>query len=194
MALPASNGYRLSGVIDAGSNNRMGFLELPGGGQVLIRQGTTIAGGGRVVEFSSRSVRIAFPDGHSVAIDLQGSGLAAPAAVTQVSHPIEIDPAVTSTYDQGAGLVRHISLANFGKAVALSSASSADLTRRLQPLLKLPVDSHIVSVNDMPVGAAPAAIRKIQSLLAANSMATLNIEGPSGSQRVYLMPDALARP
>ncbi len=78
MAAPAlgaatGDGYRLAGIMTVGSEH-IGFLELPQGGQVLVCHGSTI-NGGRVVEFSDRVLRIAFPDGVvELVIDGSGSG------------------------------------------------------------------------------------------------------------------------
>lgn len=188
----SAGGYRLAGVIDAGGDNRTGFLELPRGGQVLIRLGTVIEGGGRVTEFSKRAVRIAFPDGRVVEFDLSGTGQ--PAAAQSGSHPVDIEPIVTFMDDKGGGLVRHVELTRFGKALSQQGATSDDFTKRLQGMLKLPIDARIVALNDAPIGATPAAIKKIQTLLAGNGIATLNLESPSGMQRVYVMRGKPAQP
>lgn len=207
-ATSSAAGYRLAGVLDSGPNNRIGFLQLPRGGQVMIRQGSVIDGGGRIVEFSQRAVRIAFPDGRVVQIDLSGAGggaaavaaVAAAAPVNQAlgSHPVETDPIVTRTDDHGNTLVRHIELRRFAKALeqqaSQAGSASSDVTQRLRDLLKLPVDSRIVALNDTPVGSAPGTIKKIQSLLSRNVIAALNLESPSGMQRVYLMPDDPRQP
>ncbi len=188
-------GYRLAGIIDSGSNNRVGFLQLPRGGQVLIRLGSVIEGGGRVIEFSKRAVRIAFADGRFVTIDLEGAGTnGLPVNANAGSHPVEIDPIVTLVDDHGQTLVRRVEVARFAKAIAKQGVAEGDITLRLQTLLKLPVDSRIVAVNEGPIGSAPVAIKKIQALLANNESARLNLESPSGAQRVYLMPDDPRRP
>jgi hypothetical protein len=195
LAAAAAGGYRLAGVVDSGPNKRMGFLELPQGGQVLIRLGTVIAGGGRVVEFSSRAVRIAFPDGRTVNIDfVAANNAAARQGAQSVSEPIEIDPVVTKSDDRGQSLTRQVALANFNKRVGAPNQGPADLTQRLHSLLKLPADARIVAVNDAPIGSTAAAIKKIQAQLGNNTPATLNLETPSGWQRVYLMRDTPASP
>ncbi len=189
-------GYRLAGIIDSGGNNRVGFLQLPQGAQVLIRQGSVIAGGGRVVEFSQRAVRIAFPDGRMVQIDLEGVGAGAAAgaadstAAQQSARAAAANAVVTAADDNGNTLVRHIEVQRFTKALAQQGSGAADVTQRLQRLLQLPDNARIVAINDAPVGAAPMALRKIQTQLARNVITTLNLEGPAGSQRVYLMAAA----
>ena len=186
-------GYRLAGIIDSGAGKRVGFLQLPQGAQVLIRQGSVIAGGGRIVEFSQRAVRIAFPDGRMVQINLEGvgadaaAGAADSAAAQQSARAAPANAIVTATDDHGNTLVRHIEVQRLSKALAQQASGAADVTQRLQGLLQLPDNARIVAINDAPVGAAPVAIKTIQTLLARNVMATLNLEGPAGSQRVYLM-------
>ena len=192
-------GYRLAGIIDSGAGKRVGFLQLPQGAQVLIRQGSVIAGGGRIVEFSQRAVRIAFPDGRMVQINLEGvagggaagggaaAGAADSAAAQQSARAAPAYAIVTATDDHGNTLVRHIEVQRFSNALAQQASGAADVTQRLQGLLQLPDNARIVAINDAPVGAAPMAIKTIQTLLARNVMATLNLEGPAGSQRVYLM-------
>jgi len=79
VAAPAQNvqGYRLAGVIATGAD-RMGFLALPDGGQVMIRRGSVLPDGSRVVEFTDRVVRLALAGGGMVELALQASGSASP--------------------------------------------------------------------------------------------------------------------
>ena len=64
-------GYRLAGTVLVG-DKYLGFLELPQGGQVLVREGSVV-NGGRVIVFTDKGLRIQFPD-RVLELQLERSG------------------------------------------------------------------------------------------------------------------------
>ncbi len=81
----ATGGYRLAGIVAVGKDY-LGFLELPGGEQVLVRQGSTINGGGRIVALDGERLRIVFPDGTD-RIDARGIRTARRGSGDDAGHP-----------------------------------------------------------------------------------------------------------
>lgn len=195
----AANGYRLAGIVAVG-HDYLGFLELPGGGQVLVRQGSSIEGGGRVLLLDAERLRIGLPSG-VIELVLDGSGRPAKVAVAAVSAAVvPVAPAaavvdVPLPPDQDTFIVRAIDPDRLrdarvaaARTGAQGSAPSIDTARRLAPILDLPPNSTIVAVNDQPVTSADAAIARIQRSLADNVVATLNLAGSNGGpeMRVYI--------
>jgi len=75
-AAASLEGYRLAGTVAVGQGH-LGVLELPEGTQVLVREGSEVAGG-RVVRLDARSLRLAFPEEE---LELPLAGLPRPAEV-----------------------------------------------------------------------------------------------------------------
>lgn len=193
----AHKGYRLSGVMAAG-DSFLGFLELPDGDQVLVRLGSVVDGG-KVEQFDARSLRIRFPDG-VVELSLQGSGKPAPVAARTARE------VVVSGEEQGHVIRREVDVGELQagldeanraarsatprQSVPAPSAQQA-ITQRIAPLVDLPADARVVAVNETQVRSADAALKLMETTLAQGRPARLNLETPSGVQRVYLVP---ARP
>ncbi len=188
------DGYRLAGIMTVGSEH-IGFLELPQGGQVLVRHGSTV-NGGRVVEFSDRVLRIAFPDGVvELVIDGSGSGPAqlSSNAIVLAQHragevavvrQVAVEPLVEALSHEAAR-----SPAGSGKAARRGGGEAGTVVaRRFAALVDLPANSRVVAVNDRPVGSAAAAIAEVERTLADGGVARLNLAGDPATQRVYLMP------
>jgi len=190
-APPADGAYRLAGVMLVGSD-RIGFLEVPAGGQVLVRLGSDVDGG-KVTVFNDRELRIAFP-GRSVVLELSGGATPANAGALGV---------VTGQDDNGHVMVRQVDTKRMSEALeqskpAAGSAAAkvagadaqAEVGRRFATVAGLPVNARVVAVNDRPVRSASTAIAAVEKSLAQGMPATLNLESPPGGppNRVYLLP------
>lgn len=186
------NGYRLAGVLAVGPDY-LAILELPGGQQQLVRQGSTLADGGRVVLVEASRLRITGAGG-TFELNLDGSG--APALV-----PVGLGVVQEQT-DNDRVLVRRVDAEAFStsaaqsknapaKAASAPAAKSRDAAaetgRRLAPILNLPPDSRVVQINEQPVRSAEAAIRLIEQSFQENTAPRLNITNAAGEEsRVYL--------
>jgi hypothetical protein len=191
-ASAAARGYRLAGVMAAGESY-LGFLELPDGGQVLVRIGSVVDGG-TVVSFDAHSLRLRFPD-RTLELTLDGSGKPPPAP--QPTH------VVVSGSEEGHVVRREVDVDELQAALQESAAAASRkapsasraapderrvVAQRLQPLLDLPADARVMAVNDMPIGSADAAVELVQQTLDAGMPARLNLQTPKGFRRVYLRP------
>ena len=184
----AATGYRLTGIVAVGQDY-LGFLEMPGGVQVLVRKGSVIEGGGRILLLDAQRLRIGLPSG-VIELSLEGSGR--PAAVPVPAAAVgggELPP------DGEYTLFRAVEPKRLGeargaaaKADAPRSTASIATALRLGPILNLPPNSRVVAVNDQPVTSVDAAIAGIERALASNIMATLNLAGSNGGPdtRVYV--------
>lgn len=187
-----AGGYRLAGVMLIG-NDRIGFLEVPSGGQMLVRVGTLIDGG-KVTVFNEREVRIAFPN-RTVVLQLAGgAGGASSDAALGV---------VVGNEEDGHIMVRQIDAARMSTALGQSRQTTAtkggtsarqdagaNLGRRLATIVDLPLNARVVAVNDKPVSSTEKAITEIEETLSKGQGMTLNLESPPGEPdgRVYLIP------
>ena len=196
-AAAKQSGYRLAGVMAAG-DSYLGFLELPDGGQLLVRLGSPV-NGGQVVRFDARSLRIRFPDG-IVELSLEGSGkpapVAAPASRDVVVSGEEQGHVIRREVDVGelqAGLDDADRAARSAAPRTSGPAPSAQqaVTQRIAPLVDLPADARVVAVNETRIRSADAALKLVETTLGQGMPVRLNLETPSGVKRVYLMP---ARP
>lgn len=192
-----ADGYRLAGIIAAGSDY-LAILELPGGRQQLVRAGSPIDGGGRVVALDARSLRLQLP-GRTLDLPLDGSGAAAvvPAGLGVVREQTDMD---------GNVMIRRVDADAFSDSMArpvvqsgpppargTTLAGRPDATteagRRLAPVLNLPPDSRITAVNEQPVRSAEQAIRLIEESLQAGISPRLDVQSAGGPGRVYLSPE-----
>jgi len=180
------NGYRLAGIVVVGTDY-LGFLELPDGGQVLVRQGTVIGGGGRIVALDREGLRIAFPD-RTIQLNLAGSGAPSVASTTRgIQRDLSDDELL---------VMREVSPEALAQLPAASnrSAKGGDagvvVAQRFASLAKLPDNARVLSINEQPVKSADAAIRLIEKSLAQGSAISLKVAaaGDDAEQRVYLMP------
>jgi len=184
VAAPPGN-YRLAGVVAVGKDY-LGFLELPNGTQVLVRQGSTIEGGGRIVALNGEGLRIAFPNG-TVELGLEGSGAAR-------SAPMSVGTPVGPPDDEHLAL--EVDSAAVSQALKTSRASDAhadagvEVGRRFAAVANLPNNARVLAVNEVPVTSADKAIRLAEKSLADGSAVILNVAAASGHPvtRVYLLP------
>lgn len=188
----AAGGYRLAGIIAVG-DDYLAVLELPGGEQVLVRRGSVIEGGGRIVLLDTERLRLALPD-HTLDLALDGSlnGPVIPAGLGVVQEQL----------DDGNVLIRRVDPEAFGQSVARSTPAvqaspstkskasdpTAEAGRGLAAILNLPPDSRLIAVNERPVRSAGQAIALIEQSLADGVSPRLNITGAGGESRVYLSP------
>jgi len=184
-------GYRLAGIVSAGET-RIGFVEVPEGGQVLVRLGSLV-NGGEVVGFGDRSLRIRFADG-IIELSLEGSGR--PQDVPSAREIIVDDD------EQGHVIRRTVDARRLNDALQTPADGSAarkagggpapsaqrSVTQRFAPLVNLPLNASVVAVNEDPVRSADAAIASVERTLADGMPARLTRDGPSGITRVYLIP------
>ena len=186
----AASGYRLAGIVAVG-NDYLGFLELPGGEQVLVRQGSVVKGGGRILLLDAERMRIGLPS-EVVELALQDSGrpVAVPASVAPADG---VEPAP----NQDLTLIRRVDPKRLGvqlrgtpKAAEVRSTPATETALRLAPILDLPPNSKVVAVNDQPVTSADAAIAGLAQSLASNTAPTLTLADARGGPgtRVYLLP------
>ena len=189
-------GYRLAGVVAVGSEH-LGFLEVPAGEQVLIRMGGEVPGGGRVVAFDGRTVRIVFPDG-MIELVLEGSGATggyAPTTgiVTAQEGTEGIHVRTVAAEPLRVALQQSSGNEAVKSAVAIQRRGRTDegaaVAQRFSALVNLPAGSRVLAVNEQPVVSAAAAIDTVNETLAEGMPARLNISNATGSdQRVYLLP------
>jgi hypothetical protein len=188
------DGYRLAGIIAAG-NDWLGFLEVPQGGQVVIRKGAHV-NGGEVTAISAQLVRIRFFD-RELELRLSGapggdappaSARAAPAvaAADRPSSPSKTDlmaPPIVRTVPrpmtllfQTNGIARPTSRVDAGQYVA----------QQIAPVFDIPDNTRVVAINDARVSSAAQASDVLSAAL-SNGIAVLDLETPNGPQRAYLM-------
>ena len=184
-----ASGYRLAGIVAVGKDY-LGFLELPGGEQVLVRQGSVIDGGARILLLDAERMRIGLPSG-VVELALQDSGRPV-AALPSVAAADGAEPAP----NQDLTLIRTVDPKRLGaqlravpKAPDARSSSATETALRLAPILDLPPHSKVVAVNDEPVTSADAAIARLERSLASNIAPTLTLADAQGGPgtRVYLL-------
>lgn len=182
----ATSGYRLAGIIAVGKDY-LGFLELPGGGQVLVRQGSAVAGGGRVVALNRETLKIAFP-GRTLDLSLDGSGLPSATAATL--------GVLQGQTDHDNVMVRNVDNAQLREALSTQKDSgkradpASEVGRRFASVVNIPVNARVVAINEQPVTSAATAMALVDRSLANGIALRLNLAGASGDPetRVYLSP------
>jgi hypothetical protein len=188
-----ADGYRLAGIIAVGEDY-LGLLELPGGKQVLVRRGSTIDGGGRIVALDSSQLRLDLRDRVLLlALDRSTGAPVVPAGLGVVQEQL----------DDGHVMIRRVDAEAFAESVDRSTPSgpatpgakaratdpTIEAGRRLSPILNLPPDSRLLAVNEQPVRSAERAIALIEQSLAEGVSPRLNITGAGGETRVYISPN-----
>lgn len=188
-------GYRLAGVLAVGPDY-LAILELPGGEQQLVRTGSTLDGGARVLLVEASRLRIAQSGGGTIELKLDGSD-------GPVQLPLALGVVQEQTDQEGA-LIRRVDPAAFSASTAQSGKSpvgttgpaptrngrrdpATEIGQRLAPILNLPSDSRVVSVNEQKVRSAEQAIQLIEQSFRENTAPRLNITSAAGDEsRVYL--------
>jgi hypothetical protein len=180
-ASDSAQGYRLAGTVAVGSDF-LAFLEVPGSGQVLVRIGDTV-GKARVAAIRDRAIELDLPAGR-IELALEGSGKP---AVSVPSHDV-----VTRQSSESHILQREVDTAALGQSMKDSTPARGDagtaLARRFAPILNLPAQARVVSVNGHEVASADAAVREVERTLQGGGIIYMNLDTPNGFQRVYLTP------
>lgn len=216
-ATAEAEGYRLAGIMATGADH-IGFLAVPGGGQMLIRQGSALPGGAKVLAIADKSLTLALPDGRRLVLELSGSGApagsrpadgagsaappaAAPATVQRGTAPESI---VSRQQDRGTAHVRRVAASRVdaalkpriaaerakAKAGDRDSAMDAEaLAVTFQGLFAVREGSALVAVNGQQVKSAAEAMESVRGNLSKGVVTTLNFKGPYGPERVYLLPE-----
>jgi hypothetical protein len=184
-ATDAAQGYRLAGTVAVG-NDFLAFLEVPGGGQVLVRNGDTV-GKARVAAIRDRAIDLVVPGGR-IELALEGSG--------KPTAAVPGRDVVTRQSSEGHILQREVDVDALGQSMKGASPSpspsrgdvGAALARRFAPILNLPAQARVVSVNGHEVASADAAVREVERTLEGGGIIYMNLDTPNGFQRVYLTP------
>lgn len=191
----ASSQYRLAGVVAAGEDY-LGFLELPEGGQVLVRNGSALPGGGRVAAVSRDRITIAFP-GRVIELSLEGSGQPGAAALVRGVQQGQTDYDNVMVRDVDNRLLRKALGASKPPASKPAGAhpsgaaeAAADVGRRFSSIVNIPPNARVIAVNEVPVTSAAKAMALADRALADGISLRLTITGVSGDAetRVYLNP------
>jgi hypothetical protein len=182
----ATSGYRLAGVIAVGKDY-LGFLELPGGGQVLVREGSTVVGGGRVVALNRETLKIAFP-GRTLDLSLDGTGLPSATAATLgvLKGQTDLDNVMVRNVDNGELRDALSTQKDSGKRTDPAS----EVGRRFASVINIPVNARVTAINEQPVTSAATAMALVDRSLANGIALRLNLAGSNGDPetRVYLSP------
>ncbi|MCM2312274.1 MAG: hypothetical protein NDI84_12815 [Steroidobacteraceae bacterium] len=180
-ATDAAQGYRLAGTVAVGSDF-LAFLEVPGGGQVLVRNGDTV-GKARVAAIRDRAIDLVVPGGR-IELALEGTGK--PAAAVP-GHDV-----VTRQSSVDHVLQREVDVDALGQSMRGATPARGDpgtaLAGRFTPILNLPAQARVVSVNGRDVASADAAVREVERTLEGGGIIYMNLDTPNGFQRVYLTP------
>jgi hypothetical protein len=187
-ATQSSQGYRLAGTVAVGSGY-LAFLEVPAGGQVLVRKGD-VAGKAQVLEVRDRAIDLKLPSGR-IELTLEGAGKPAPSGARS-------DDVVKSQSDEGHVVRREVAVEPMGKELsegapdnagrAPGTTATAAVTQRFAPVINLPPNSSIVAINGHAVTSEDGAVREVTKALATGSAVTMNLKTPAGMERVYLLP------
>ena len=197
-AAAGTDRYRLAGVLAVGPDY-LGILELPGGDQLLVRKGSVVEGGGRVVLLDATRLRIAFPGRPPFDITLDGSDAPAvvPPGLGVVQDQTDRDNVMVRRVDSDAMLASvERSQADAAKPSGTAPATAgrdpaAEAGRRLAPILNLPPNSRVVAINEQPVRSADDALRLIEQSLQRGESPRLDLGNTVGESRLYVSP---ARP
>ena len=213
LALPAraaasETNYRLAGIIGDGSERSIAVIELPGGGQRLVRAGDTL-GDGTVAEITRIAVRIERP-GEDLILRMRGNPRlaaasprvdAAPAAHAGGSDAGDPDASANEGEGAGDGGVRSQQISAGDAARMLESVQGAgdaggaapsaeELGSRLNAMLEIPEEATITEVNGVKVDTPQAAIAAIQSGLQQTDTARLTVAGAGALTTVVVAADS----
>jgi hypothetical protein len=200
-AADSAQGYRLAGIIAAGQGH-VGLLELPQGGQILVRVGSSLPGGARVLALSDGELALVLPSGQRVTLALSGMlGGSTVNLSRTASRNLEANPrpAIVATIHRAPNhSVREVAAASFRESLrapvaatgnATEKPNSAVVVQRFATLLELPAGARILEVNGQPVATAAAAVNITDRALAAGNQAIINVQSDRGFERIYLQPE-----
>jgi hypothetical protein len=195
-----SGGYRLAGVLSTGEN-RVGFLELPQGGQALIRLGSMV-NGGKVVEFSAQQLRIAFPD-RTIELTLTGAAAGSVAApLTAKAAPAEVKavpvalqkpkhyinnpkPIVMPAFTPSEAAV--LSFNEHGPPPLPAGIDPAHYVAEvIAPTVALPAGATITYVNGQAVTSVAQAANALYAASELVGQAIVDVDTPTGRMHLYV--------
>ena len=184
-----AQGYRLAGTLAVGQSF-IAFLEMPDGGQVLVRAGSEV-GGAKVLDVTATALRLGLASG-VVELSLEGTGkpqAIPPSAAVSAAADDDKHRVYTRKVSE-EHLARELT-AKAGPGVAKPSGSPQLVAaQRIASVLDLPKDSTVVRVEGQAVSSADHAIRELQSAFASSAgVVTLDVKTPTGPGRVYLMSE-----
>jgi hypothetical protein len=183
-----AQGYRLAGTLAVGQSY-IAFLEVPDGGQVLVRTGSEVAGA-RVLAVTATGLRLGLASG-VFELSLEGTGkpqvVASSAAVSAAKDDEKNRVYTREVSDEQ--LSRELAApAGTPPTKPIAARSSLVAAQRIAAVLDLPADSKVLRVQGRPVSSADAAIRELQSSFGSEEgVVTLDLQTPNGPGRVYLM-------
>jgi hypothetical protein len=187
----------------------VGFLELPQGGQVLIRLGSTV-NGGKVVEFSAQKLRIAFPD-RMLELTLTGAAAGSVAApVTAKAAPADVK-AVPVTLKKPKHYInkpKPIDMPAFtpSEAAVLSFKEHGPpplpagidpahyVAEVIAPTVALPAGATITYVNGQAVTSVAQAANALYAASELVGQAIVDVDTPAGRMHLYVAtppPDSI---
>jgi len=202
----SSGGYRLAGVLSTGEN-RVGFLELPQGGQVLIRLGSTV-NGGKVVEFSAQKLRIAFPD-RTLELTLTGAvAVAAPVTANAAPAQVKAVPVTPKKPKHYINKPKPIDMPAFtpSEAAVLSFKEHGPpplpagidpahyVAEVIAPTVALPAGATITYVNGQAVTSVAQAANALYAASELVGQAIVDVDTPAGRMHLYVAtppPDSI---
>jgi hypothetical protein len=184
-----AKGYRLAGTVAVGQSY-IAFLEMPDGGQVLVRAGSEVAGA-RVLEITAAGLRLGLASG---VVDLSLEGTGSPQAIAPsaaISSAVDDDKHRVYTRNVSEEHLSRELTAKAGPGMAKPSGNPQLVAaQRIAAVLDLPKNSTVVRVEGQEVSSAEQAIRELQSAFASSAgVVTLDVKTPSGPGRVYLMSE-----
>jgi hypothetical protein len=187
----SSGGYRLAGVLSTGEN-RVGFLELPQGRQVLIRLGSTV-NGGKVVEFSAQQLRIAFPD-RTIELTLTAGAAAGSVTLKKPKHYInKPKPIVMPAFTPSEAAV--LSFKEHGPPSLPAGIDPARYVAEvIAPTGALPAGATITYVNGQAVTSFAQAANALYAASELVGQAIVDVDTPAGRMHLYVStppPDAI---
>lgn len=192
-----SQGYRLAGILAVG-HDYVAILELPDGGQMLVREGSELAdGGGRVsrvgpdglvLSLGSLELELSLDDSGRISALSTGLGVITEQSDQENVFVRQVDPhRLSDSLESSAKKLGSESPSRKGNALN----AGTELAIRLAPILNLPRNSRVIAVNEEPVGSVDKALTLIDQQLAENTVVRLNLEAAGGDieTRVYIMAE-----
>ena len=181
-----SKGYRLAGTLAVG-NDYIALLEVPGGSQILLREGSVV-GDAKVLAVTEQDITLRLSSG-IVELSLAGTARPVPKAPTAAIVARADGPEAgvfTRKVDQEQ-LSRELATSAPASATAQKSVSTIVAAQQITAVLDLPPTSRVLKVAEQPVKSADEAIDRLQKSLASSTgTVTLDVMTPRGPARVYL--------
>ena len=179
------SGIRLTGVVMVPGESEWAVIEFPNGEQQIVRAGDKLPQIGSVAKILPTGIRLDTPKGPRV-VDLEwGAGGGTP-PVAAAAAPVPAQP-------EGAIMAGSIEatpevLSAIGRVAARGTASDADLTHALIPLLDLPRDARLSGFFPGEPERQAKGPAEVNASLARGEVVRRNVEAGGKKQTVYMMP------